>query len=136
MEIHAQIERLQRQNRLLRLGGIALMMTIVVGMIKGCSGSEPDPRQLAGVVEAQRFIVRDTDGTERAVLGLLDGNRLYLSMRDSAGKQRAAVGVEDDGPSVKLYNARGEVQAVLDLLNERPRLTLFDDEGHISHKVP
>jgi hypothetical protein len=133
VDLQSIIDRLEAQNRKLKIAGLCVLAVIGLAMLKGCGGRSP----LGGaVVEAQRFIVRGTDGKPRAVLGLIDKDRTYLSLYDSDGKQRAAVGVEDDGPSVKLYNAEGKMQAVLDLLGERPRLMLFDANGHVSHKAP
>jgi hypothetical protein len=127
------LDRLEAHKGKVKVGGLCVLAVIGLAMLKGCGGSS----SVGGaVVEAQRFVVRGTDGKPRAVLGMIDGDRTYLSLYDSGGKERAAVGVEDDGPSVKLYNAEGKMQAVLDLLGERPRLTLFDENGRVSHKAP
>lgn len=135
MEQREKIARLEAQNRKFKIGGLIALLLVVVALAKGCSSSSSASHG-DRVVEAQRFVVRSADGKERAVLGLVGEDRLYLSMFDSGGKQRAAVGVEDDGPSVKLFNADGKMQAVLDLLGERPRLTLFDENGRVRHKAP
>lgn len=132
MDFQSILDRLEAQKGKVKIAGLCVVAVIGLAMLKGCGGSSVG----GPVVEAQRFVVRGTDGKPRAVLGLIDGDRTYLSLYDSGGKERAAVGVEDDGPSVKLYNAEGKMQAVLDLLGERPRLTLFDENGRVSHKAP
>lgn len=132
MESQSIIDRLEEHKGKVKVAGLCVLAVIGLAMLKGCGSSSVG----GTVVEAQRFVVRGADGKQRAVLGLLDHDRMYLSLYDTGGKERAAVGVEDDGPSVKLYNAEGKMQAVLDLLGERPRLTLFDEKGHVSHRAP
>jgi len=60
-------------------------------------------------IEAERFVLRDTGGKVRAILGLSDTESATLSLRDGEGKERAALYATAHGPSaVALFDEKGE----------------------------
>jgi hypothetical protein len=59
-----RLKRVERQNGMLKAVGLITLCTGVLMIVMG--QSRPSPR----VVEAERFIVRDSKGDEKASLGL------------------------------------------------------------------
>lgn len=87
-----------------------------------------DPIQPAQVVRAQRFVLVDRAGEERASLGLIDGDP-GLALADDAGNTRTALGVIDDMPKLGLFDDDSEAGARLFLLDGEPWLELADAAG-------
>jgi hypothetical protein len=89
-ELIARLERLERENRRLRVSGLALpvlALICLIGPALARAGGSVSPR-----VEAQQFILRDEAGRVRGMLGMDEG-RPRLVLRDEKG----AVLVEIDG---------------------------------------
>lgn len=111
---------------------------------------------LSGTVEASKFLLKDTDGRERAVLGVTDYGP-FLNFYDASGAVRALMGlfaespfltlsdkegtskVEltdlSDGPHVVLYDANHQLRAIFDVLEGGPRLELYDRECNSRAKI-
>ena len=143
-----RLERLERQNRRLRLGGALILVGIVSVATMG-QGRAP-----GHAVEAQRFVVKDARGRTRAVLGATadgpglnlydpDGNaRAALALNtentsrlgfyDRQGKSRLVVDVAEDGTStVGFYDKAGKAHAHLRVAPDgSPVLGFFDKDGH------
>jgi mono/diheme cytochrome c family protein len=81
----------------------------------------------AKVVDAEKFILRDTDGKARAELGLHAGQPT-LALLDEKGNQRARLVVAPDGSANwSLYNQNGKLRATLAVPpTGEPRLVLPD----------
>jgi hypothetical protein len=62
-----RLDRLERQSRWARWVMPVVLVLVVIGLVAGLVA---DRGQRPSVVEAERFVVRDTRGNERAVLGL------------------------------------------------------------------
>ena len=75
-ELHAILERvgkLEAQNRRLRWGNVAILALFSAAILMGQAA--PSPR----VVEAQRFILKDSDGNVRGWMGTIGkGSELIL----------------------------------------------------------
>jgi hypothetical protein len=87
-----RVKRLERQNRLfkaLAIGAVAVLAAVV------CMGQVAAPK----VVEAEKFVVRDGDGNERA--RLVDIGVVLLS---ADGKPRGGLTVAEDVPSLHLLH--------------------------------
>lgn len=125
----AVLDRLNKavaQNRRLKrlgwaaavLGGVALLM------------GQAKPPQKPKVVEAEKFIVRDANGTARAELGLNDSEPT-LALFDSKGNRRSRLAVFPDGSSsLWLYDKDGTARAVLRVRPDgEPQLDLYDKKG-------
>jgi len=89
------------------------------------------PSKVAKLVEAERFLVRDTAGKPRATLGLLPDGSPSLNLIDKDGNIRMAVGMKPGGsPSLNLYDKTQTNRAVLATLPDgSPALVLFDKAG-------
>lgn len=83
------------------------------------------------IVEAEHFVLRDSSGKERARLDV-DNGVPRLSMNDAAEKVRLCLAVYDDGPSVALYGPDEEIRALLKVLPTGPNLSLFRHEGEVT----
>jgi hypothetical protein len=75
----ARLEKVERQNRRLRGAGIAVLMLAVAGLLMG----QALPK--ARIVEAEGFV-----------------------LKDGAGKVRAELVVDKDGPGLELYGKNGK----------------------------
>lgn len=80
--LHDRVEALERQNRRLKLGFLAAAgLATVFGLLGQVRASRE------GVIEAQRFVVKDSEGRERAVLGLdPDGSGHLTFLRPDGSK--------------------------------------------------
>ena len=82
------------------------------------------------VVEAECFVLKDSQGKERARLDV-DNGIPTLSMTDEADRIRLCLAVYDSGPSVALYDTDEEIRALLKVLPTGPNLSLFKHEGRV-----
>ncbi len=98
-----RLDRVERENRRWRrmfpllLAGTAA----VVLMAQACAAGK--------VVEAEQFILRDSNGKHRAQLGVKADGLVGLVLFDQKGQSRAAVALEADGtPSLGLFEKDGK----------------------------
>lgn len=145
-----RLDRLERENRRLKIAGAFLVLALAA---VGAMG-QVLPKAVPKVVEAERFVLRDSTGRERAVLemarygpriALLDETgttkallqldlRPELVMFDEGGKPRIAVrgalsrlaGQDLGGNALELYGPTGQIQATLGGLNQSALLAIFD----------
>lgn len=91
-----RLGRLERENWWLKLFGILVVVILSAVMLMAMGSS---PREATAVVEAKRFVVKDTDGKVRAELGPtagMFGGGLGLSFYDSDGKRQGTLFAGDD----------------------------------------
>ncbi len=139
-----RLDRLERENRRLKLAGAILLLALVA---VGAMG-QVLPKAVPKVVEAERFVLRDTKGKTRGGLGVLADGTTALAFYDQNEKVRAVLGVEPAGPSLVLYGQNSETRAVLGhigletkatgTVEQRPAssLVLFDRDGKVIWKAP
>lgn len=130
-----RVDRLERQNRLLKRGGVAVLLAagslIVMGQARPNTG-----------IDAQRYTLRDADGGKRAEL-VLDsdspqakpdpmlrffddkGNKTLIL---SATKMELA-GQSEMGSNILLDDAKGVARADLGILGEQSFVLLNDSKG-------
>src|SRR3954463_12123126 len=90
-----RLNRLERENRLLKrvaLLGFAGVILLAAFGAKLADGPK--------VVEAERFIVRDPQGVERAAFGIQDDGISRLTLSDGKGASKAMLSVTKDGEAV------------------------------------
>ena len=63
-----RLERLERQNRVLKGAGLLLVLGICAACLLGSAGGD-------GIIEARAFVLRDESGNELARLGELSPDR-------------------------------------------------------------
>lgn len=122
-----RVDRLERENRLLKRAGVAALAAIAAVMLMG----QTLQSKTVKLVEAEKFLVRDTAGKPRASLGLLPDGSPSLNLLDKDGNIRMAVGMKPGGsPSLNLYDKTQTNRAVLATLPDgSPALVLFNKAG-------
>lgn len=107
-----RIERLERQNRKLRLAGAIVVLLGAAALSIGMSA----PRK---TLETDLLLIKDANGTTRMILGMADDGPA-ITMLDAKGNLRANIGVSDKGPELDFLDA-----------SETPRLQMFIDEKQV-----
>jgi hypothetical protein len=107
-----RIERLERQNRALRVGGT---LAVLAGAAALCLGMGAPRKSL----ETDLLLIKDASGTTRMILGMADEGPA-ITMLDSNGKLRANIGVTNKGPEFDFLDAA-----------ETPRIQLFIDDKQV-----
>ena len=141
VEIAGRVQRLERDNRRLKLAGGAMAAVLVAVPLGGAAL----PAQVPEVIEARAFRVLDENGTQRAGLGARwlafyseDGTIQTarfgiggLGIFDEQGRQRTALGAYgltfNDGFKDEL-----DMRARLDAGG----LRLYDEEGNMIARLP
>jgi hypothetical protein len=133
-QMHARLERLERENRRIKLAGGAALLAAVALVLMG----ESKPDSIAKAVDAERFVVRDTSGTVRAVLGVNPDGNMGLEIRDANGKAGAALGMGTNGnPALRLDGRAGKTGIALGVRsNNNPAMEFYDNDGKIVWSAP
>lgn len=101
--LNDRVNCLERQNR--RLKTLAVVVVAVFAAVV-CLGQVEVPE----AVQAEKFVVRDTDGKQRGVLGVDEDGQPGLSLLGVDGKSRANLTLDRDGrPCLTLRGLPGEV---------------------------
>ena len=119
-----RLKKLEEQN--LRFKRAAAVLGTAAACLLLMGQSQPDGR----VIEAQKFMIRDDNGTARAAL-MMGAKGPALAMYDGEGRVRAALSVLQEGPSFGLANDHGDLQAALALTSTGPSLILDDANGKL-----
>jgi hypothetical protein len=145
-ELHAILERvdkLETQNRRLRRDGLAILVLLSAFMLMG--QAPPSPR----VVEAQRFVLKDSGGNVRGWMGTIGkgseltlGNvnaqpmmRLIVSMDDSdlhffgSRKSGMNLGLDSGNADISMIGAEGNGGARITFKEPGPSFALEDAKG-------
>ena len=84
------------------------------------------------IVEAEGFVLKDSNGRERGRLDVENGEPA-LTLLDAMQTVRLRLAVFDDGPSVALYGADGEIRSLLKIGPAGPNFSLFRHEGEVEY---
>jgi hypothetical protein len=134
---------LEAQNRRLRRGSVAIFAFLSAVILMGQAA--PSPR----VVEAQRFILKDTDGNVRGWMGTIGkGSELSLGNVNAQPMMRLIVstdasdlhffgsrksgmnlGLDSGNPDISMMGAGGNGGARITFGKDGPALTLEDAKG-------
>lgn len=122
-----RLDRVERENRRLKEVGSVVLVAVASLVLMG----QAVPN-VAKVVEAERFVLRDASGKLRAELAVDDNGAAYLSILDREGKgSRAMVAVLPNGSGGLVVSDReGKATAQLDLGlfdGDKPGLRLFQE---------
>ncbi|UCH33451.1 MAG: hypothetical protein JSV65_12845 [Armatimonadota bacterium] len=120
LDFARRIERLERQNRRLKLGMLGL--AAVFGAVLFVGAVTPQE-----IVEAEKFVLRDAEGRQRAVLQVPEWGPC-LSLYDAAGTTQVALYINGSRPGVRLSDTNGKERAILEV-DEGPLFALFDERG-------
>ena len=138
-----RMSELEAQNRRLRWGSVAILTLFSAVILMGQAA--PAPR----VVEAQRFILKDSDGNVRGWMGTIGrGSELSLGNVDAQPMMRLIVstdssdlhffgsrksgmnlGLDSGNPDISVMGAEGSGGAGITFRENGPSLTLVDAKG-------
>jgi hypothetical protein len=99
--LYERVDRLEKQNRWMKLMGVVAILSAVVLLVSG--QAKVDAKK---TVEANEFVLKDTNGVVRAKLGmglvfpLKDGPGLVLY--NEGGHERAAVAASEEQAQIRL----------------------------------
>lgn len=107
--LERRMEAVERENRRWQWM-VTVTLAVVAAMVILVQAT---PTKFGKVLEAERFVLRDTNGGIRAELGLIDGASVLL-LNDKDGKPGVALSVFPDGPRrVSLLDRDGRTRSVL-----------------------
>jgi hypothetical protein len=123
-----RLDRLERDNRRLKIAGAILLLALAA---VGAMG-QVLPKAVPKVVEAERFVLRDTKGKILATLIEALGTPA-LVLFDQNGKARAGLTVLPDGrPGLSLYDQNEKKRAGLTVVGDgTPSLALSDQNEKV-----
>jgi hypothetical protein len=132
--IRRRLERVERQNRWLRLGFLLLLL------LGGYAVSDRIDLEQAVVtptlLESRELKILDSDGNPRLFV------RMYsrvpvLQVMDTAGKPRMSLGLRfDDTPFIDLSDATGRTRATLEMTeDDAPAMRLMDENGETTFRI-
>ena len=146
-EIISRLHKLEKQNRYMKLGGLAIVLLVVTTLLTGAS-KKPDvaeeirAKKIAVVDEqgkdvivitslnnVSRITIFDSTGTIRCGLGAVDGKSM-LGMFDSKGKYRLGLLADDTSSSLSLNDSKGKSRLGLGADDTSSSLMLNDSNGN------
>lgn len=99
MDLERRIERLERENRRLKLIGSVVVAILAVAALAGAVA----PQEVAEEIEARMFRIVDDDGDPLVELSAYSsGSRLV--MVDQSGRWRVVLGALESGPQIALHD--------------------------------
>lgn len=129
-----RLEGVERENRRWRWAGAVALTGIAAMALMG----QAAPSNVAKVIEAEKFVLRDAGGNARAVLALGPDESVGLGLSDKAGTARAWLSLGPQGsPSFALFDKAAKPRATLRLWPDGvPRLALNDKDGNVIWNAP
>ncbi len=125
-----RLDRLERSNR--HLKGAVALLSLAFAALVAVGWTSPD-----GTVEATKFVLRDTDGQERAVLHVREivgqGDSPTLEMSSADGKSLMFLGIDPNGPpALRFLDGNEKLRTAVGVLpSGSPYLTLRDADGKL-----
>jgi hypothetical protein len=105
--LEIRIERLEKQNRRLKLGALTVLIALIsvslLGQTKQTKKTAPKSAAAPGApvtpdqIEARSFVLKDSNGKVRAELSMT-GTGPGLKLRDEAGTALVTLSLNDDAP--------------------------------------
>ena len=128
--IEQRLERLEKQNRLMKRGGGGLLVVLAAVMLMGYAS--PGPKQL----ETEALIIKDAKGNDRAWLCVDKNDVVRLSLLNTNEKSVARLEGREYGADLTLSDADGERRIQLTANSIDPCLRLFDDNREVRVRYP
>ena len=99
-----RLDRLERENRHLKRIGSMVILGLAALVLMGQALPKPTPK----TIEAEEFVLRDSKGKKRAVLGFAPfvPASPYLGFLNE-DRLSVALGIKPDGPELSLFDQRG-----------------------------
>lgn len=106
MTIEQRIEKLERQNRHLKLAVAGILMTAVGALVMGQAAATGD--DVANIIRAHRIEVVSESGKPAVVLGMTAGGTGTVTTLDDKGGKIVTLGVAKGGEgTITTNNAKG-----------------------------
>ncbi len=132
--IRRRLERVERQNRWMRLGFLLLLLLGGYAVSDQLNLDQVIVRQT--LIESQELKLIDNDGNARLFL------RMYsrvpvLQVLDATGKPRMSLGLRfDDTPFIDLSDGKGRTRATFEMTEEdTPAMRLMDENGNTTFRI-
>ncbi len=121
-----RLDRVERENRWLKQAGVVALAVIAAVVLMG----QATTAKVAKVIEAEKFVLRDGQGRERAALEMKVGV-VRLVLKDQDGGARALVGISPKGGSgLYFYDPKHLLRIILAVYPDgSPRLVLREKDG-------
>jgi hypothetical protein len=121
--LQTRLERLERQNRIFRRGGLATLL--VAGAAALVAAQAPPKIQ---TMECERFSLKDAQGRERAWIGMAREGPVLRFLNDN-GQERAGLEMGREGIVLRVLDSRGQLQSGLSLENSGVAVVALDNSG-------
>jgi hypothetical protein len=132
--IRRRLERVERQNRWMRLGFLMLLLLGGFAVSDKLNLDQAIVRQT--LFESQELKLMDNNGNARLFV------RMYsrvpvLQVLDSTGKPRMSLGLRfDDTPFIDLSDGQGRTRATFEMTEEdTPAMRLMDEAGRTTFRI-
>ena len=132
--IRRRLERVERQNRWMRLGFLVLLLLGGYAVSDKLNLDQAIVRQT--LLESQELKLLDHDGNARLFV------RMYsrvpvLQVMDGSGKPRMSLGLRfDDTPFIDLSDGQGRTRATFEMTEEdAPAMRLMDENGQTTFRI-
>ncbi len=107
-----RLDRLEHQNRRLKRIGALVVVGVTALVLMG----QAKTSKVAKVIEAEKFILRDTNGEVRVALVTLDDGNSALVLFDKGGRMRVRLDTASfGGVGLNLFDKDGKGRAALSL---------------------
>ena len=120
-EVIERLEKLEKQNRRIKQVGTVVLFLAVAVLVMG----QAPPKR---TVEANEFILQDTNGKLGAKLAMLPGFST-LALYDENARERVYMLASPFGGSLSLFGGDRDARVTVSTLLGRPTLTIVDEEG-------
>jgi hypothetical protein len=127
----ARLEKVERQNRRMRLAGLAILLFAGTGLLMGQAA--PSHK----TIDARELILRDDGGTPRIKLFVTDHGPM-LSMIRANGKPQVGLGLGENGiANLSLFDKKGQARVALGAFGPGdPGIVILDYEGKTVWSAP
>ena len=132
--IRRRLERVERQNRWMRLGFLLLLLLGGFAVSDKLNLDQVIVRQT--LLESRELKLLDNDGNARLFI------RMYsrvpvLQVMDATGKPRMSLGLRfDDTPFIDLSDGQGRTRATFEMTEEdAPAMRLMDEFGNTTFRI-
>lgn len=148
MELVERVEALEREMAVWRRRAtgwrIAALAVVVAGLVASCRSTPPPTMQQAGAqnepakqvqkeVRSEMFMVVDSKGVARALLGATEKGATFMLM-DSGGKSRVTVAVPEDGAALLMAQDKNEKPRAMFGMNAegKPIVSTIGADGKVN----
>jgi hypothetical protein len=116
-----RLDRVERENRRMKQAGVITLAVIAaVGLMGQATG-----KKVPKVIEAEKFVLRDTEGNSRGELTVIAGGSI-MRLADEDGNTGAALIVVPDGRRVLELSDKNGVRAEFTVRDDLAHVLLYD----------